>query len=150
MNMARGSHGLFGVLLEPAITYPSTPCGRPPLERPYGRFRGSCPQGRVPAAVCYPLGHPTPYAFVLTLTASLTRGMSPVLQTRVEFVVDHLFALVVAFHVLARQDVVDVFGAGRHTLHVGKSHFRLDGALTAFGVVGCDTLYWWISESGMN
>jgi hypothetical protein len=31
--------------------------------RPYGRFRGDPPKGGRPAAVFFPLGHPTPYAY---------------------------------------------------------------------------------------
>jgi hypothetical protein len=52
--MARGGHGLPKVLLGPAMPNPLMPCGRPAL-----RWL----QGKQPAAVFYPLGHATPYAF---------------------------------------------------------------------------------------
>jgi hypothetical protein len=58
-RMAWGGHGLPQVSLGP---YPSRPCERPPLKRPYKHFKGGRRQGRQPAAVFYPLGHPTPYA----------------------------------------------------------------------------------------
>jgi hypothetical protein len=38
--MVRGGHGLLKVSLGPTMPYPSIPCGRPPLKRPHGRFRG--------------------------------------------------------------------------------------------------------------
>jgi hypothetical protein len=60
--MAKAGHGLLKVSLGSTMPYPSTPCGRPPLKRPYGRVRGGRPQGRRIAAIFYPLGHPTPYA----------------------------------------------------------------------------------------
>jgi hypothetical protein len=41
--------------LGPAMPYPYTPCRRPPLKRPHGRFRGARPQGEQPAAVLLPL-----------------------------------------------------------------------------------------------
>jgi hypothetical protein len=31
--------------------------------RPYGRFKGGLPAGRAAAAVFYPFGQPTPYAY---------------------------------------------------------------------------------------
>jgi hypothetical protein len=37
--MARGGLGLPELLLGPAMPNPSTPCGRPPLKRPYSCFR---------------------------------------------------------------------------------------------------------------
>jgi hypothetical protein len=48
--------------------HPGPPCstllrpagGRPP-KRPYGRFGGGPPAGRVACAVLYPLGYPMPY-----------------------------------------------------------------------------------------
>jgi hypothetical protein len=39
------------------------PVRGPPLKRPYSRLRG-VPQVERPAAIFYPIGHPTPYAFV--------------------------------------------------------------------------------------
>jgi hypothetical protein len=53
-------HGLLEISLGPAMPYPSTPCRRPPLKLSYGRFRGDHLQSRRPAAVFYPIGHPTP------------------------------------------------------------------------------------------
>jgi hypothetical protein len=52
-----GGHGLPKV--SPGQTMPniSMPCGWPSLKRPYNH-----PVSGHPAAVFYPLGHPTPYA----------------------------------------------------------------------------------------
>jgi hypothetical protein len=46
-----GIHGLTKLLPRSAVSYPSMPCGRPPLKRAYGHFRGCRPQGRQPVAV---------------------------------------------------------------------------------------------------
>jgi hypothetical protein len=46
-----GVHGLHKVSPGPAMPYHSTPCGRPVLIQPYGRFRGGRPQGGQPPAV---------------------------------------------------------------------------------------------------
>jgi hypothetical protein len=54
------------------------PAGRPPLKR----------QGRQPAAVFYPLGHPTLYAYERSLRGPLGPGA--------EFSVDRIFGLFVA------------------------------------------------------
>jgi hypothetical protein len=50
--------------------HPGSPCptflrlvGGPPLKRPHSRFRGNLPAGWRPAAVFYPFGRPTPYAY---------------------------------------------------------------------------------------
>jgi hypothetical protein len=56
--MARGGHGLPKVSLGYAISYPSMPSGQPALKRLHGHFTSSHMQGRQPAAVFYPLGHP--------------------------------------------------------------------------------------------
>jgi hypothetical protein len=48
---SKGGHGLPKVLLGPTMPYASTPCGRPPLKRPYGRFRAGRPQSGQLAAV---------------------------------------------------------------------------------------------------
>jgi hypothetical protein len=61
--MARGGLGLPEILLGLAMPDPSTPCGGPPLKWPYSCFRGGCPGGRWRAAVFYPLGYSTLYAF---------------------------------------------------------------------------------------
>jgi hypothetical protein len=61
-RISRGDHGLQKAFLVPAMPYPSTPCGLPPLKRPYSCYSGSHPQGRWPAAVFYPLRNPMPYA----------------------------------------------------------------------------------------
>jgi hypothetical protein len=54
-------------LLCPNLLLPAgRPAGKPPLKRLYGlmAFSGvALPQGRQPATVFYPLGHPTPYAY---------------------------------------------------------------------------------------
>jgi hypothetical protein len=45
-------HGCMAiVLLGPAMPYPSMPCGRPPLKRPHGLYRGSRPQWWPPSVV---------------------------------------------------------------------------------------------------
>jgi hypothetical protein len=72
MLVQDGSHGLPKVLLEPAMTYPSMPCGRPPLKQPYGLFRGGRFFSGLPVAVSYPLGHPMPYASVKRALIPLT------------------------------------------------------------------------------
>jgi hypothetical protein len=41
-----GGRGLPRVSPGPAMPDPSMPCGRPPLKRPYGRFRGGPPARR--------------------------------------------------------------------------------------------------------
>jgi hypothetical protein len=62
-RISRGGHELPEVSLGPAMPYPSMPCGWPPLKRPYGCLgRGRLQREGGPAAVFYPLGHPTPYA----------------------------------------------------------------------------------------
>jgi hypothetical protein len=53
------------------MPYPSTPHRWPALREPYGPFRGSHLQGRLLAAIFYPLGHPTPYASDYLLNFSL-------------------------------------------------------------------------------
>jgi hypothetical protein len=62
--MERGGHGLPRVSQGLATPYPSMPCGRPPLKRLYGCFRGGYPQSGRPAAIFFLLGHPIPYASV--------------------------------------------------------------------------------------
>jgi hypothetical protein len=57
--MAKGGHGLPKVLLERAMPYSSSPCGRPPQKRPYNSLRGGRPQGGRPAVIFYSLGQPT-------------------------------------------------------------------------------------------
>jgi hypothetical protein len=58
----RDGHGLSKVLLGPAIPYPFTPCGQPPLKRSYIYFSGGRLQDGRPRAAFYPLRYPTPYA----------------------------------------------------------------------------------------
>jgi hypothetical protein len=53
-HMERGGHGLLKVSPAPAVQYPSMPCGKVG-----GRV------GRRPAAIFYPLQHPTPYAYAI-------------------------------------------------------------------------------------
>jgi hypothetical protein len=81
-RMARGGHGLLKVPLGPTVPDPFMPCWQAPLKQPYARFGGGeshtparytgnrfemyvfrsrCLQDRRPAAVFYPLGHPTLY-----------------------------------------------------------------------------------------
>jgi hypothetical protein len=55
-HMARGSHGLPKVSLGHAMPYPSMPCGRSPLKRPYSCFRDGRLQDRWAASVFYLLG----------------------------------------------------------------------------------------------
>jgi hypothetical protein len=64
LHISKGGHELPRprVSQGPALPYTSKPCGRPPLKRPYGCFRGDCPQSRWPAAIFYPLGYPLLYA----------------------------------------------------------------------------------------
>jgi hypothetical protein len=57
-HMAGDGHDLLKVSLGPTMPYPSTSCGRPPLKRPHGCFRGGCLQGERPAAVSLPLWMP--------------------------------------------------------------------------------------------
>jgi hypothetical protein len=60
-RMARGGHRLPKKSLGPAMPDPSMPRGQATPEtalQPYTRFRGA-----PPAAVFYPFGHPTPYAY---------------------------------------------------------------------------------------
>jgi hypothetical protein len=57
-RMAGDGHGLLKVSLGPTMPYPSTPCGRPPLKRPHGCFRGGHLQGKRPWAVFLPLWIP--------------------------------------------------------------------------------------------
>jgi hypothetical protein len=59
-------HGLPKVSLGPTMPYPSTPCKRPPLKRLYGCFRGGHPQDKQPVTFFYPLGLPTPYAYLMS------------------------------------------------------------------------------------
>jgi hypothetical protein len=56
-RMARGGHGIPEVLPRPAMTYHSTPCRRS-------------------AAVFYPLGYPTPYAYARIWKTRLFGGTS--------------------------------------------------------------------------
>jgi hypothetical protein len=70
-RMAGGSHGLCKVSPGPVMPDPFTLCGRanrPPL--PYGRFRGGPPAGGRSAAILYPFGRPTPYAYDRTATST--------------------------------------------------------------------------------
>jgi hypothetical protein len=59
--MARGGHGLPKILLEPAMPDSFTPCGQPPLKRPYSHFRDGRPkacgrfQPRLDNPSCAPL-----------------------------------------------------------------------------------------------
>jgi hypothetical protein len=62
--MARGGHGLPKVSHGPAMPNPSTPFGRATPEIALRSVSGvTHPQGGQPAAVFYPFGHPTPYAY---------------------------------------------------------------------------------------
>jgi hypothetical protein len=58
-RMARGGHGLPKVSVRHVLPNPSTPCGWPPLKRPFQRWP---PTGQVACGCLLPLGHPTPYA----------------------------------------------------------------------------------------
>jgi hypothetical protein len=66
------SMGVWQGVAKDSLKYsPGLPCptllhpvSEPPLKRPYGHLRVVHPQGRRPAAVFYPFGHPTPYAYV--------------------------------------------------------------------------------------
>jgi hypothetical protein len=60
-RMARGDHELPKVSLELAMPYPSTPYGRATPETALRRFQGW--QGGQLAAISYPFGHPTSYAY---------------------------------------------------------------------------------------
>jgi hypothetical protein len=51
---AWGSPELPEVSLGPAMLYPSTPCGQPPLKRPYGCFEGGCLLIGLPTTVLLP------------------------------------------------------------------------------------------------
>jgi hypothetical protein len=63
IRMARGGHGLPKVLPGPAMPCSSTPCGRATPETALQPFQEwPAPKGRS-AAVFYPLGDPTPYAY---------------------------------------------------------------------------------------
>jgi hypothetical protein len=70
-RMEKGGHRLPKVLLGPAMPDPFMRCGWTQLKWLYGRFRGGHPQGERPAAVFYPLEHPTPYAYALTGNSSM-------------------------------------------------------------------------------
>jgi hypothetical protein len=59
--MTRGGHGLPKVFPGPVMAYPSTPCGRANPETVV--YMVARLQGRQPATVFYPLGHPTPYGY---------------------------------------------------------------------------------------
>jgi hypothetical protein len=96
--MARGGHAIPNVWLGPAMPYLSTSCGRPPLERPYGHFRDGRPQREQPAAILYPLGHPTPYAS--SLTPLLIAALRPICQRRSQIPP-------------AREESRDPYGSGR-------------------------------------
>jgi hypothetical protein len=56
--MARGGHGLPKVSPGPAMPYPSTPCGQPPLKQPHSRFRGCPPCGQAACIHFLPLWTP--------------------------------------------------------------------------------------------
>jgi hypothetical protein len=60
--MARSGHGLLKVSPMPTMPYPSTPCGRATPETPV--LGVTCLQGRWPATIFYPFGHPMLYAYV--------------------------------------------------------------------------------------
>jgi len=59
--MVRSDHGLPKVSPGPTMPYPSIPCGQAIPETALWLFQG-WPTRR--ASVFYPLGHPTPYAYV--------------------------------------------------------------------------------------
>jgi hypothetical protein len=63
-HMAMGGYGLHKVSPGPALPYPCKPCGqaipKTVLEPISGVAR---PLGRPLAAMFYPFGHPTPYAY---------------------------------------------------------------------------------------
>jgi hypothetical protein len=67
--MARGGHGLPKVSLGLPCATLLHPAGGPPLKWPYGRFMVglpagvACLQGSLSAAVFYPFGYPTTYAY---------------------------------------------------------------------------------------
>jgi hypothetical protein len=58
-RIARGGHGFPKVSLGPAMPYPSTLCRQATPETTLQPFQGW------PAAIFYPLGHPTPYAYAI-------------------------------------------------------------------------------------
>jgi hypothetical protein len=63
--MARGGHALPKVLPMSAMPYPFTPCWADHPRNGLTAVSGVAhPQGRRPAAIFYPFGHPTPYAYV--------------------------------------------------------------------------------------
>jgi hypothetical protein len=61
-RMTRGGQGLPKVSTGPAMPYPFTPWEQATPETAASGV--AHPQGWRPAAVFYPLGHPTPYAMV--------------------------------------------------------------------------------------
>jgi hypothetical protein len=62
--MEKGGHGLSKVSPGPAMPYPSTPCRLATPETALWPFQWwPAPQGGRPAAVFYPFGYPTPYAY---------------------------------------------------------------------------------------
>jgi hypothetical protein len=67
-RMAWGGHELPKVLPGPAIPYPSTPWGRPLLNRPYDHFMGGPPAGCEVNGSLLP--HWTPHAICQCFTAS--------------------------------------------------------------------------------
>jgi hypothetical protein len=60
-RIAKGGHGLPKVSPRPAMHDTSTPYGWPTPETALSGV--ACPQGGRPAAIFYPFGHPTPYAY---------------------------------------------------------------------------------------
>jgi hypothetical protein len=78
-RMARGGRGFPKAsprppMPYPSMPYPSMPCGQTTLEtalQPFQGWRGLC--ARRPAAVFYPLGHPTP----MHLSNGITRCSGP-------------------------------------------------------------------------
>jgi len=69
--MARGGHGLPKVSLEPAMLYPSTPCKRPPLKRPYSHFRDGRPLD-TPCCIPFVIFNVTPLKLVGHLKGKLS------------------------------------------------------------------------------
>jgi hypothetical protein len=69
-RMARGGYGVHSMdspntssIARALYALPFSSYERPPLKRPYSRFKGGHPQDGRPAVIFYPFGHPTRYAY---------------------------------------------------------------------------------------